>query len=178
MLRSCSVLVYMLAIFGNAISQPLSKAQTSLCSFSEVYRKDGWVIPGVEGARIKGQRMAFNNLPGVYVTMLEPVTSESTITDVWCSGDHNGRIEVEDRSIRILNLWSFDLGGRKFAYGLSYGVDVINNGKRVPVGASAALMFYDVDGSGRFKVLRGAQFPFVPDIVPDWARTAKDISNK
>jgi hypothetical protein len=178
MLRSYSALFCMLAIVGNALSQPLSKAPAPLCSFSELYRKDGWAIPGLEGARIKGQRMAFNNLAGVYVTMLEPATSESIITDVWCSRDHDGRIEIEDRPIRVLNLWSFDVGGRKFAYGLSYGVEAIQNGKRIPVGTSAALMFYDVDGSGRFKVLRGAKFPFVPDMVPDWAKTGNDTSNK
>ena len=150
MLRLCCAVFCMLVIVGNASSQsPISNAPTPSCHFSEVYRKDGWIIPGLEGAKTGGQRMVFKNLPGVYVTILEPTTSESAITDIWCSREYTGRIELEDQPIRILHLWTFDFGGRKFAYGLSYSIDAIENGKRIPVGAASAVIFYDVDGSGR-----------------------------
>ena len=166
----CVIVLIIVASAAVYSQEGLDKTATSACSYFELYRKDGWTIPGVHGAKVKSKRMAFTNIPGVYVTMLEPSKSESTMTDIWCSREHNGRIEIEDRPIRILDLWAFDFGGRPFAYGLSYGVDVVENGKRMPIGASTSLIFYDLDGSGRFTLSRGARFPFTPDMVPDWVK--------
>ena len=79
----------------------------------------------------------------------------------------------------ILNLWSFEFAGRMFAYGISYGKEVMQNGTRVPIGSSSAVMFYDVDGSGRFAVRKWAKYPFIPDFVPDWVKKSSDAaSNK
>jgi len=70
----------------------------------------------------------------------------------------------------VLNLWSFDFAGRVLAYGISYGKEAMQNGTRVPIGAASAVMFYDVDGSGRFAVRKWARYPFMPDFVPDWGK--------
>jgi hypothetical protein len=113
----------------------------------------------------------------VFVTVLAPVEQEAVMTDMWCSRDYSGRIEVEDVPIRVLDLWAFDFAGRVFAYGVSYGKDAIQNGVRVPIGASSAVMFYDMDGFGRFKVRRAAKYPFIPDVIPDWAKNGADAAS-
>src|ERR1700720_1411174 len=161
--------------YGKLFSQqPSPGPGTPTCSFSEIYREDGWTVPGVAGAKVKGQRARFSNIPGVSVTVLIPVESESTVTGIWCPPDHAGRLEIEERPIGILNLWFFVFEGRVFAYGISYGKEVIQNGTRVPIGSSLAAMFYDVDGSGHFKVRKWSRYPFMPDFVPDWVK--KDVS--
>ena len=45
-----------------------------------------------------------SNTPGVFVTVLAPVEQEAVMTDMWCSRDYSGRIEVEDVPIRVLDL--------------------------------------------------------------------------
>jgi len=150
--------------------QPAPGATAPVCSFSEIYRAEGWTVPGLARATVKSQRARFSNIPGVFVTVLMPVESESTITDIWCPPDHEGRLEIKEQPIGILNLWSFDFAGRVFAYGVSYGREAMQNGARVPIGAASAVMFYDVDGSGRFAVRKWARYPFMPDFVPDWAK--------
>jgi hypothetical protein len=79
--------------------------------------------------------------------------------------------------IRILALWAFDFKGRTFAYGLSYGIDAMQDGSRVPLGAASGVMFYDVDGTGRFTIIRAARFPFVPELIPNWVEKLDTVSH-
>jgi hypothetical protein len=172
-----AIILVVLASLDAFPQQLAPKAATpTTCSFSEIYRKDGWTIPGLPGVKVKGQRAKLTNMPGVFVTVLIPRESEAMMTDIWCPPDHSGRLEMEDQPIRILDLWSFDFSGRVFAYGISYGKDAMQNGIRVPLGAASAVMFYDLDGSGHFTVRRWARWPFMPDFIPDWARNGADAS--
>jgi hypothetical protein len=84
--------------------QPNPGTTTPACSFSEIYRAEGWTVPGLAGAKVKGQRAKFSNIPGVFVAVLTPVESESTTTDIWCPPDHAGRLEIEEQPMGILNL--------------------------------------------------------------------------
>ncbi len=172
------VLIAVLSVNAQSQRAPVDGIATPTCNYSELYRKDGWTIPGLDGAKAEGKRMALTNIPQMYVTVLEPAQLESTLTDIWCSREHSGRIEVEDRPIQILHLWAFDFAGRTFAYGVSYSIDVMEDGKRMPIGASSSVLFYDVDGSGRFTLNRGARYPFMPDLIPDWVKAPKSASTR
>src|ERR1700730_4695786 len=152
----CTITVILAFLEGAYCQQPAEKVPPPTCSFSELYRKDGWVIPGLDGAT-KKERVAIPDRAGVYKTTLEPTKRASTIRVFRCSQEHGGRLEIEDISMGIEYLSSFDVGGRVFAYSLSYGVDGI--------AASWLVMFYDLDGSGRFTLRIGEGNRLIPPPV-------------
>jgi hypothetical protein len=152
-----------------AYSQEASDKAAPTCGYSELYRKDGWVIPGIKGAK-KKWRAAVPDKQGVYMTALEPTERAATIQTFRCSREHTGRLEVEDVDVGVGDLASFDVGGRIFAYNLVYGVDGI--------AAVTFVRFYDLDGSGRFTLIRGERNRFVPELIPDWVKDNKDDKTK
>jgi len=156
------------------IQKPETQAAPPTCSFSEIYNKDGWTVPGVDGAKVK-QRAKFTNMPGVFVSILEPLETETNMTEVVCDRNHPGRLEIEDAPIVILALWSFDFGGKVFAYRISYGCEAMDHGKRDHLACSSTAFLYDVDGSGNFTQrdgggVNGKGIGFMPSFIPDWAK--------
>jgi hypothetical protein len=143
------------------------------CSFSELYKKEGWTVPGLAGAKA-GKRAQFQNIPGVFVTILKPNEPEATITEIRCSQTKNGRIEIEERPIGILDLRAIDFNGKLFAYGLTYGKEVIENGQRHSVAAATSIIIYDTDGSGKFTLRSGSDLAIWPITVPDWVRKVSE----
>lgn len=164
--RLCAV-VAIVVTFNNApCQQPSDKEEAPTCCFSELYRKEGWVIPGIKGAKSR-LRVAVPDKHGVYMTELEPTKHGATVQSFTCSREHAGRLEIEDRDVWITNLTSFDVGGRIFAYNLLYGIDGI--------GAEWTVRFYDLDGSGRFTLRRSETNRIVPELIPEWVTaSAKD----
>ncbi len=166
MLRTKFVIV--LIVLGTSITasqQPTPKTTSSTCSFSEIYKADGWIVPGLQKASVK-KRGTLSNIPGVTATILEPAETESTITSIQCSRDDGGRLEIEEQPIEILELSAYEYQGRIYAYGLSYEKQAIQNGTRVPLGAASGFLYYDLHNSGRFTVRKWAKWPFVPDLPP------------
>jgi len=133
-----------------------------VCGYSELYRKEGWLVPGLDGAKKKMARAAVPGKPGMYLTILEPAKRASSIQVFQCSQAHVGRLEMADIAVAVGDVYAFDVGGRIFAYGVVYGIDGI--------AAEWHIMFYDVDGSGRFTVRRSERSRFVPDSTPDWIK--------
>jgi hypothetical protein len=167
-----------LVLLGTSVAfpqQPAPKDATPNCTFSEVYKKDGWTVPGVHGAKVK-QRATLTDLPGVFVTILEPADAQTNIPEIWCPQDHPGRLVLDDSPIRIMVLWSFDCGGRVFAYRISYAEEAIYNGERHELAAATSVFFYDMEGSGKFTVLdagkrlNGKGWGYLPSFIPDWAK--------
>lgn len=146
----------------NAYSlRPSDEPETQSCSYSELYRKDGWSIPEINGAR-KKQRSPVLKKPEVFMTELEPKMHRSTLQRFSCSRDHPGRIEIENLEVGIIGLTSFDVGGRIFAYNVVYGMDGI--------AVEWSVRFYDLDGSGLFTLRRSERNRFVPELIPDWVK--------
>ena len=73
-----------------------------------------------------------------------------------------------------LQLWKIDIDGRVFAYDVVVGLIAAPDatGKYRSIGASWEVVFYDVDGSGRFKVMKQGSHPFTFDI-PRWVSDQK-----
>lgn len=108
--------------------------------------------------------------------MLLPAEPETYFLHVWPAEDHPGRIEIENRPIKILDLWSFDIGGQVFAYRVSFAREAIQNGVRTELGASSTVFFYDLDGSGKFALMRWAGVgvaSYLPSPVPEWVTAKK-----
>ena len=157
-----ALIVFALTLTGLGFPQhPENTRQAPGCDFSEVYRKDGWAIPGLRNARFRS-RAKFQNIPGVVAISLSPIEPETAITQVSCDREHAGRIEIEELPIRILDLTGYEYEGRIFAYGVSFEKQVLQNGSRVPLGAASGALFYDNDGTGVFSIYKYAKWPFVP----------------
>lgn len=174
---SLAALLIAFGVGSACCQQPAQKDASQVCSFAEIYRKDGWTVPGLDGAKVKSQRARLSNLPGVFVTMLQPAEPETFFQNLGCPQDHPGRIEIENAPIKVLDLWSFDVGGRVFAYRISYAREAVNNGVRSELAAASTVFFYDADGSGLFTVVRGGTMgvgSFAPAYIPDWAKSSTD----
>ncbi len=101
-----------------------------------------------------------------------------TLTWLHSSKDFPGAIEIQIIDVEILQLWKFDIDGKVFAYGVSAGWvgREDRTGRRVKLGTVEDRIFYDVDGSGKFSLMKNASFPFVPEL-PKWVSTASSASN-
>jgi hypothetical protein len=72
----------------------------------------------------------------------------------------------------VTEILRFEMNGHVFAYRVTaVPVSIGKNGSRDPLGSQEILAFYDIDGSGRFTVMRdaGGFEPFVP-FVPNWVK--------
>jgi hypothetical protein len=169
--RICWAALFIVVASGTGYCQQTSdKNVASICGYEELYHKAGWEIPGIKGARKKNGRMSVPGNPEVFRTELEPHTRASTIQTFRCSREHSGRLEIEDIDIGIGSLSSFEVAGKIFAYGVTYGVRVIENGQPIDTAAEWSLKFYDLDGSGRFTVRRSERERFVPEFIPAWVK--------
>ena len=148
-------------------------SNTSSCQYSELYKKEGWFVPGREGAKSTRARTAVSGKMDIYFTVLQPARRESTIQVYRCSREHIGRLEIEDITMGIGYISSFDVGGRVFAYSLTYGVNATDIGTQVPVAAVWSVKFYELDGSGRFTLRRSERNRIVPELVPGWVKRAE-----
>ena len=155
-------------------------AENCKCDFSSLLNLKGWTIPGVDGAVADSERAKYE-VPGVdgtaYVTMMKPGSKPATVTQVLCSKLRSGVTEIRWLDIRVMKLWRFDIEGKVFAYGVSgaWLASKDQTGDLVELGSASNVLFYDLDGSGKFVLMRTAGFPFVPE-VPRWlsAAPAKD----
>jgi hypothetical protein len=171
--RGFAALLVFLWVQYACCQQPIQSETSPVCNFSEVYRKDGWTVPGVKDAKVKRERVTMSNFPGVFVAMLQPTDPETFIADVHCSRDHRGRLEIEDRPIKILDLWSFDFGGHLFAYRIHYEEEALSDGKRGELASASTVFFYDLDGFGKFTLIKGPTTGaglFAPAFIPDWTK--------
>ncbi len=161
---------------GVFAQQPAPKDTPPTCDSSKSYNKNGWTVPGVDGAKVT-QHAAFTNIPDVFVTILQPLNAETNMTKVSCSRDHSEWPAIEeDIPIKILRLWFFDIDGHVFAYRVEYACEVIENGERLELGCASSAFFYDNDGLGRFTLTdsgksgNGKGFGFLPSFIPEWVK--------
>jgi hypothetical protein len=145
-----------------------------------VFRKDGWAIPGLPTAGVPAidasvpKKRLSAEMPDVYVTRLIPAAIETTITRIRCRED--GRLEIDDEPVGIIWLWSYEFEGRRFAYGVRYVEEWMSNGTRRQLASESQAIFYDLDGSGRFTLMKPTVL--VPTFVPPWAKKNIGQSSK
>jgi hypothetical protein len=161
---------------GTLLSQePTTKQPPSTCGFPEIYKEAGWTIPGLADAKVKMKgnvkmKGDLTNLPGVTVTVLEPAEPETTITQIGCARNNPARLEIVEAPISVLDLRSYEYKGRVFAYRLSYNIQHYYEGTRTASGADSAVFFYDLEGSGKFTVRKGAEPIHLPELPPDYSK--------
>lgn len=178
MLRSDLTIALIVLASGSAFPKQSSGGEAATaCNFSGIYRQDGWTIPGMPPAKAESLRKPLiASMPSVFVTSLTPGESQTTITEIGCSRDHTGSIEIKERPIGVIWLLSLDYAGRVFAYCVRYGAERIDHGTRVDAGTESYVMFYDLDGSGKFTLRKGGNRGPVPDFIPDWVKKGADAA--
>jgi hypothetical protein len=134
--------------------QSTEKSEEPRCSFSEVYRKGGWTVPGLKGSKPKGQRRGVGGWPGLFIAALQPNGVETNFELAWCPYLQPGRLVIEDEPIKIYDLWAYSFGDRVFAYRVQFAPEAIHrDGTRGEIASMSAVFFCDVDGSGLFTTM-------------------------
>jgi hypothetical protein len=156
--------------------QKASSGGTPPCSFSELFNRTGWKIPGLEGAtaRVTGAQLKAEGVPpGVFADLLEPKVRAASVTLAYCVVTSAGRIEIREQPVDVLKLLRFSMNGRVFAYEAMAGFTGLSGENRVALGTSVTLFYFDEDGSGRFAVQRGAAPPGaqIKLWIPEWAKS-------
>jgi len=181
-----------------ATSPASQKPTVSQCAFSEVYRAGGWTIPGLHGSVPKGPRAAVvfrtegveeSKASGIFATPLKAGKTDSRLTVLQCSpmlperfyvsGRLNalerlnapGRLIARVLTVKVMEMWRFDLENRVFAYGVTYEPQLMTpNGLRGSL-ELITVLFYDPDGAGKFTVMKFSEYTIFRSLeVPDWVK--------
>jgi hypothetical protein len=142
------------------------------CHLTSLYNNSGWAIPGLEGSTTASPRASYVTGKGqVFVTRMKAGSKPAAITWLHCAVRFAGATEVQVLDVEALELWAFDVDGKVFAYGVTAGWlgSPDATGHRAQIGTVSDVLFYDVDGSGKFALMKYTKVPFAPE-VPDWVR--------
>jgi len=168
-----TVVLMILSTFFCLAQEPEKQGAAQQIQIAEVLDRTGWKVPGATGARVtQHARWTTEGLEGVFADALKPVSPNTSILLLTTVRDKPGAIEIRQQQIEVTELLRFSLNGRAFAYRVTAIPQSIDNrGKRISLGSEERLAFYDVDGTGKFTVMRDAgDFgPFVP-MIPEWVK--------
>ena len=169
-MKHITTVLFVLSLSATATlcaQQPSISNAATTCDISEVHNLDGWAVPGLKGAVVQGKPTHYPN--GVVARSLVPRDRQSSFAYYRCSEDHRGRLEIGEFPIGIHHIISFEVGGRVFAYYVHLGRERLEHGKRLDFGTELQIIYYDLDGSGRF-TLRKSTMVRAPEFTPDWVR--------
>ena len=145
---------------------PMS-APSSTCS-------EGWKVPGLEGAKASDEQSSPEAKSEIRLRVLKPAQAEGALTLVRCPADSPGRVEINEVPVKVLQLLAYEYAGSLFAYRVSFTQETsLAGGTRTETGGESAVFFIDVDGTGRFKLMKppsSLKELYVPPVVPDWVR--------
>jgi len=145
---------------GKTTAQPV-------CDIREAYMESGWTIPGLPEATVESRHLTGQG-DAILVETLRPRESAASVTIVSCVPLKPGRIEIRDQAVNVLELRRYSVLGHVFAYGVDAEHASVEGERRVALGATEVLMYYDLDGSGRFRLREyGSKIPYKLRI-PDW----------
>jgi hypothetical protein len=151
-----------------------SEPSEKQCGFSELFRPEGWKIPGISGAVPKGKAFALASVPSISILDMQAGKSDRNLLLPMCSRDFPGRLIIRATPVRVLAMSRVDFKGKVFAYTAQYEPQTEADGVPHRSLEYTQVVFYDVDGSGRFSVMKydmKGLFLRSPD-VPEWAMRA------
>jgi hypothetical protein len=159
----------LLTIVTMTAAQPAGEPN---CNIVELYNPEGWAVPGLSNATVTKQvRNKTRDDQEVSVDVLQPRNRVARLPLVSFIASHPGRLEVREQPIDVIEIRRYSIRGNVFAYRLSAGQVSIEGHRRVPIAAAEIVMYYDMDGSGRFTIREYAsKVPYALK-VPDWVRS-------
>jgi hypothetical protein len=142
------------------------------CDITERYNRDGWRIPGLDGAQVKTpDQSRQEGSESVSVEVLVPSLPAARVLLPICDPRNEHRVEIRDQAVDVKEIWRLRSNNRVFAYLVRWVPVIEENGERIPMAKMAFEIYYDMEGQGKFTVARGASTEFKVEI-PDWVRVA------
>jgi hypothetical protein len=151
---------------------PTTEPTKNACVLEEVFQFDGWRIPGLAVARPDKREIIASSIPGVVATRMRVAKTDDQLVIIDCSRDSPGRIKYRRRLVSVMEMWRYECDGRVFAYSAVYSLATLEKGRRVALLGYVPAAFYDVDGSGRFQVMKYQESVTLLNHieVPQWVR--------
>jgi hypothetical protein len=152
----------------------------SACNFQGVHDERGLTVPGLDGATapeekgvVQAHRYVINGVPtGVDIVEMKFGTVLDRVNMYQCSSKDPGMLDVHRTYAHIYRLWRVQKNGNVFAYAVWFAPTSPpeTDGTYHEIAAMYGLVFYDVDGDGKFTVMKeiagaGALRPQIPDWV-------------
>jgi hypothetical protein len=141
----------------------------SACDITELYKEDGWTIPGLAGATVESGHDTGQG-DTIAVEILKPHASAASIMILSCVASKPGRVEIRNQAVNVLELRRYSTLGHTFAYGVDAEHVSAEGEGRAALGAAEVLMYYDLDGSGLFRLREYASRIPYSVRVPDWVK--------
>jgi len=146
------------SVWADEGSSPAARATNGSCSFREVYKGDGWQLPGLAGAvpdgGPEGRGVVDPYVPGVVVKRMKPGKADGLLVTIGCDNEGIGRLVYSAMPVSVMEMWRYEFGGMVFAYSIVYEPYEVFQGKRRPIPAYDPVALYDIDGSGVFRIMR------------------------
>lgn len=172
---SCWCFVIAVSAFAQVGNSPCEKESAHI---HQVFKKGGWVIPGLDGSHAVSKRISVNNsgAANIFRTQLAPRKGE-ILTDLPYYILKCDQLEIKQQPFAIRNISQFDVEGKVFAY---FVEGTYTNSVRPPVtyaGAVSYFLFVDSTGSGTFDLYQtDVSLPFKSG-VPDWVQKLAPVQN-
>jgi len=146
--------------------------QQRVCDFAEQYNPAGWEIPGVTDSKVVRSEgpSSVAGVGGVFADALDLREKRASLLVLYCDPKHPGRLVMRDQPVNVRSVTRFRRNQRVFAYRVVADRVEVAGGEWREVGESETLIYYDVDGSGKFKLRRWATLLTLD--VPDWTGLA------
>jgi hypothetical protein len=150
---------------------PAGAAAQRSCSFAEEYNPAGWDIPGLADSKVVRSEgpSSVAGVSGVFADALDLREKRASLLVLYCDPKHPGRLVMRDQPVNVRSITRFRRNQRVFAYRVVADRVEVAGGEWREVGQSETLIYYDVDGSGTFK-LRSWATLFTLE-VPDWVKS-------
>jgi hypothetical protein len=136
------------------------------------YRRDGWQLPGLDGAKVKGPyKVSVNGNPPAWprgVTLSEVIAKHKRANFPEVQFENNGTTKrMEAAEFGILQLWRWDIDGKPYAY--SYEL------ARPGLACEFSVDILDNKGDGIFRIMSVPGHPpltrnLQPPPVPEWGK--------
>lgn len=145
-----------------------SNAESS-CGVKELFKDDGWEIPGLSGATVQDRALPRQGGETVAET-LTPITPAASVMIVSCVPAEPGPILIRDQAVNVQGLRRYSILGHTFAYRVIAEDVGVHGEERVALGSAEILMYYDLDGSGLFKLREYASRIPYKFRIPEWVK--------
>jgi hypothetical protein len=150
---------------------PAAQLTEKPCGFAEIYKYEGWKIPGQAGSARTKDRYTFPDAEGLTAIRLSPGPPTPNLVVVQCSQDFPGRLIYRLKPVKVLELWQCDFKGKVFAYAGRYELQIIDKGIRRSSLEGISTIFYDIDGSGKFVSMKYQSGLLLKRIqIPAWVK--------
>ncbi len=149
-------------VWGQVAAQPH-------CNIIELYNREGWEIPGIRNVRLKER---ITNITAdneeVSVEVLQPIDRVAWLPLISYVPKYPGRIELREQPINVIEIRRYSIKERIFAYRVSAEQVAAEGKRRIAIASAEVVMFYDIDGNGRFTIREYAtNIPYKLK-VPHW----------